>query len=191
MSRITNKTEYYRLARRHLLGNTIRQWSRTEFAALRDNAKRHPGDVVVPGVVALRGTTPQSQLYQGYNLTPDEAMERATNAHNLHGIELLVDEQAPDDLSVIKGEVMRTERYLYMRYDETPGLRMREAYPIMKHAEGLEVVQRLRRAMDASSWQCLNQLFDEYPDSIVEFTVYSKALGHFNRNTVFWEVRNY
>ncbi len=186
MAKINSKTEYYALARHHRLGNTIRQWTEHEFMALRVS---HPGEV--PRVVAVRGTTPASQRYQAYNLTPHQAARRTAEASIRHGLQVLIDEQAPDDLSVLKGEVMRTPKYFYMRYDETPGLRMRDAYPTMKHAEGLEVVMRLRRTMDASSWAHLNRLFDEYPDAVVEFTVYSKPLGHFGWNTIFWEVRNY
>ena len=103
---------------------------------------------------------------------------------------ILVDEQAPDDLSTLKGEVMRPNMdYLYMRYDQTPGLRMRQAYPTMKHIWGLKAVNLLKRHLDAPSWDCLQDIFDRYPNAIVELTCYSKSVGIFGWNTIFWEIR--
>lgn len=46
--------------------------------------------------------------------------------------------------------------------------------------------------MDPSSQQDLDDLLDLYPDATIEFTCYDIDLGVIpNRNTIFWEVRNY
>jgi hypothetical protein len=157
-----------------------------------------------PKRVALRGMTPASKAIQKYDLTLRMAYLRGSTI-KVPQDEILVDEQAPDHLSTIKGEVMRDSRYLYMRYDMTPGLRMRAAYDYdgppgsviparcrgMAHAWGLEVQVLLKRYMDESSWDMLMDLFDRFPESIVEFSCYSKRVGHFALNTIFWECRNY
>lgn len=182
---INSKAEYFALARKGLLGNQIRQWTLEQFrTALRDN----PGSV--PGSVAVRGTTPASKEYQGYNLTTTQAISLCEQAA-AKGFQLFIDEQAPDDRCVLKGEVMCDEYSLYMRYDQTPGLRMREAFDIMKHTKGLRALVTLKHYMDASSWDTLCRLLEEYPDSMIEFSVYDHCLGTENRNTIFWEVRNY
>lgn len=183
--RINSKPEYYHLARQGLLGNTIRQWTVEEFCRI---VQTSPGSV--PRRVAVRGRTPACAKYQGYDLTHGQAITRCWQA-GFRGHQVFIDEQAPDHRCLIKGEVMRDERYWYMRYDCTPGLRMREAYPIMKHAWGLTVECLLKHFMDASSWDCLQDLFDRYPEACVEFSVYDHAVGHYQWNTVFWEVRNY
>jgi len=185
MSHINSKAEYYALARRHLLGNTIQQWTYCEFSSRMQDPIRIRE---IPARVALRGLTPQSKSLQAYDLTPAQAWSRA--AASCHPSEdILIDEQAPDHLSTLKGEVMRTERYLYMRYDQTPGLRMRAAYPTMKHVEGLRAVNLLKQHMDNPSWECLQDLFDRYPDAMIEFSCYSIPVGRFKWNTITWEVR--
>lgn len=195
---INSKKEYYALARRHLLGNTVSQWTWGEFTELlRQGAK-------IPSRVALRGMTPASKAIQKYDLTTKMAYRRGLRSKVSHD-EILVDEQAPDDFSTLKGEVMRDTNYLYMRYDMTPGLRMRAAYAWdgppgsvipprprgMAHASGLQAQGLLKRHMDYASWEMLMELFDRFPESIVEFSCYSKRLGKFGLNSVFWEVRNY
>jgi hypothetical protein len=178
--RIDNKQQFYRLSRAGLLGNTIRQWTGPQFNQLTS----------FPTRVAVRAMTTASREFQGCDLTPAEAYQRYQRAAK-RGLEVLIDEQAPDDRSLIKGEIMRDQYCWYLRYDCTPGLRMRDAYPVMKHAYGLLARSLVHSYMDAPSWDCLQDLFDRYPDSIVEFTVYDHRLGRFGWNTVFWEVRNY
>lgn len=205
MPHIRSKAEYFTLARRHLLGNTIKQWTFAEFTRMLF------GFEALPPLVALRGTTPDSKKIQQYNLTPEAAYRRGWEAIKMRiaqRAEILVDEQAPDHLSTLKGEVMRNAQYLYMRYDKTPGMRMRDAFdwdertitglttiPIpyrrrgMAHAHGLKALHLLRHHMDAASMEMLHDIWDGYPDAIVEFSCYSTRVGVLEHNTVFWEVR--
>ena len=199
-AQINSKSEYYALARRHLLGNTIRQWTANEFVTLYEHK-----DASLPKTVALRGMTPASKKFQAYDLTLVEARFRV-NWVRLSGLAVttvLIDEQAPDHLSTLKGEVMRCEKYLYLRYDMTPGLRMREAmaeddftFPVfpervrgMAHVDGIRAVELIRSKMDSIGIEMLNDIFDRFPDAIVEFSCYSKRIGWACSNTVFWEVR--
>lgn len=186
---INSKAEYYALARRHLLGNTIQQWTWREFQKMMIDSGIY--DFTVPHTVAMRGMTTASKQIQGYDFDAVTAFRRGLAAicNGMNHGDILVDEQAPDHLSTLKGEVMRNQFYLYMRYDQTPGLRMRAAYPTMKHMEGLRAVHLLKQHMDAPSWDMLNDLFDRYPDAMIEFSCYSRPVGHFKLNTIFWEVR--
>lgn len=182
--RIASKAEYYALARRHLLGNTIRQWTWEDFQV----------ELNPPRTVGVRSLTTTSQAVQRYDLAYFDLHNHIASCakwYNINPNDILIDEQAPDHLSTLKGEVMRTERYLYMRYDQTPGLRMRQAYPTMKHMEGLSVVRMLKHYMDNDSWEMLNDMFDRYPDAMVEFSCYSVRLGRFGLNTIFWECRTH
>lgn len=177
--KILSKAEYFRLAKTLVLGNQIAQWPGEDF--YRDPPKNLT-------CVAVRGLTPDSRKYQAYDLT----VPRALSLLQRHGARnFLVDEQAPDHLSTVKGEIMRDERIVYMRYDQTPGLRMRQAYPIMRHTWGLQALSLVRTQMDQPSWEQLHQLWDDYPDSIIEFSCYSIRVGILRLNTIFWEVRNY
>lgn len=196
--RIESKKEYYELARRHLLGNTIRQWTWDEFVKMLDLDKIE----TFPKRVALRGMTPASKAIQKYDLTLKMAYRRGLTI-KVPQNEILVDEQAPDHLSTLKGEVMRDEKYLYLRYDMTPGARMRTVmdtedftFPVfpprvrgMMHLEGIRAVELIRGRMDTIGWEMLNDIFDRYPDAMVEFSCYSKRIGWAQSNVVFWEVR--
>jgi hypothetical protein len=195
---INSKKEYYALARRHQLGNTIRQWTWREFVEMLDRGETE----TFPKRVALRGMTPASKAIQKYDLTLKMAYRRGLTI-KVPQDEILVDEQAPDHLSTLRGEVMRDERYWYLRYDMTPGARMRTVmdtedftFPVfparvrgMAHEYGLKAQSLLKQYMDENSWIMLMDLFDRYPEAIIEFSCYSKRLGYFNLNTIFWECR--
>jgi hypothetical protein len=47
------------------------------------------------------------------------------------------------------------------------------------------------KGLGADVWEDLNELWREYPDSVVEFTVFTRPVGIFNRRMLVWEVRNY
>lgn len=150
-----------------------------------------------PSRIALRGMTPESKKIQAYDLTYGQVLERGMGAI-LRGEasheDILVDEQAPDADLTLQGEVYPSTAepwHLYLRYNDIPGIRMRQAFDIMKHVWGLRASHLLQSRMDAPSWEFLNDLFREYPKSIVEFTCYRYSLGHFKWNTIFWEVRDY
>jgi hypothetical protein len=92
---------------------------------------------------------------------------------------------------IFQGEVMRTPEYIYLYYTTVSGSMRKALKQEGKHATGIIAVELLKYYMDSSSYDNLQQLWDEYPDSIIEFTVCRDSLGTQNLNTVFWEVRNY
>jgi|SRR6185369_187923 len=93
---------------------------------------------------------------------------------------------------LLQGEVMRTERGLYLYYT-----RVKEPMRIALAREsasvfGILAVSLLREALCSNSYDWLNELLDLYPDHVVEFSAYERRWGTLpNFNTVFWEVRNY
>lgn len=60
-----------------------------------------------------------------------------------------------------------------------------------RHEQGIIAWLRLRDLLDAPSWENLQAIWDTYPTSVVEFTVYDRGVGLLGHNTVFWEVRDY
>lgn len=89
-------------------------------------------------------------------------------------------------------EVQRDQFHYSLRYSLAK-THMRTALEVAPlHASGLRAVSLLRYYLDPSSYADLEVLFDTYPDSVIEMTTTVGNLGSTpNRNTVFWEVRNY
>lgn len=188
----SNKQENYLLYHKGYYGNHLKFWS--SLAAFSLDLKTGDWDEHTP--VALRtSTTPGIQLPNYCVPTaPNEVFPLALRWFMLHNISLsdvVVNEIGPDDSIVLQGEIMRTTKHYDLHYSEVKML-MRPALKFGgKHAHGLLALEKVRSVMDASSFDNLNRLFDEFEDAIIEFSVYDKGVGVLNLNTVFWEVRNY
>ncbi|MCD6359709.1 MAG: hypothetical protein J7M38_02520 [Armatimonadetes bacterium] len=181
---VDTKSAFYELFLRGATGNCLRNWSYPDY--LKSDFS---------GGVAVRLRNRASSLMK-YDLPGPAAVARyVRRLEQQHGIspdQVIVSELAPDDDLILQFEAMRCERYLYLRWNDTPGLRMRQAMENhCRHCWGLEAVERVRQALDAKSWNWLQELFDRYPDSIVEATAYRHGLGIYGWNTLFWEIRNY
>ncbi len=103
-------------------------------------------------------------------------------------------ERPPDDKLLVQGDLTRTERGLQLVYNTTPGLTCREATTLCvpEHAYGLTAQHWLQSTAWPSSYDDLMELLDCYPDGVVEFSIFSTAVGKLpHRNHVIWEVRNY
>jgi len=92
---------------------------------------------------------------------------------------------------LLQGEVMRDENYLSLTYTTVDDLMRRALAAQTRHAAGLRAVLLLRGAMDAASWDTLREIWDRWPSSIVEFSVFDRGVGSLGHNTIFWEVRDY
>lgn len=111
--------------------------------------------------------------------------------------QLNISAMMPDDKIVLQGEACRNLRGMDVVYS-TEQLPMRSALAkSRRYASGIVASELLRTVMDPSSFDWLIELLDTYHldsamSSVVEFSVYSICLGDIdNRNTLFWEVRNY
>ena len=100
-------------------------------------------------------------------------------------------EQAPDWLIVLQGEVYRGVGGLWLTYS-TVKAQMRPALKQKtEHAQGLAASMLLLRNLDIQSWDNLHDLLDRFDGAVVEFSCYERGLGLLGWNTLFWEVRNY
>lgn len=99
---------------------------------------------------------------------------------------------APTEKTVLQGEVQRGVWGLELTYTRVKKP-MREALAeATVCASGLSVRMLLTGAMDVWSWEHLEYLLKEYPDHVVEFSVYEEPWGTIpGYNTVFWECRRY
>jgi len=185
MASIDNKKRFYELWNTNLLGNKLRSWSCEEF--------RTSG---YDGVFGLRAT-PKAAGGGGFLLIPeDRNFNKALNSFKAKGYnesEIVICEAAPDEQITLQGELLRDVYGWYMfALEDHPGLRMREALLLAKEYRGLKVLNLLKQHLTPNSYDDTMELFDIYPDSVIEFSAYRINLGWAaGRNTIIWEVRNY
>ena len=98
----------------------------------------------------------------------------------------------PGQYMKVQGELCRTFRGLEFFGSTVKNLPMRPA--LRNHGfylEGLQVELLIRWACDATSYDWLKGLLDDYPDHTIEFSALEIPWGTLNLNTVIWEVRKY
>lgn len=105
---------------------------------------------------------------------------------------LCVSEISSDEHTLLMAEVSRSENY----FDMTYSFEKQKMKPAFKKSEnyatGHTALCILKTFLDPSSYDDLMELFDTYPDSVIELSAFSKDVGIVpHRNTIIWEVRNY
>lgn len=100
-------------------------------------------------------------------------------------------EVAPDSTLIMQGEVMHDFNGVNLFFSLEKG-RMRETLKNGIQIQGLRALGHLKYFMNPNSFADYEALREIYPDSVIEFSCYDHALGNLpNRNTIFWEVRNF
>jgi hypothetical protein len=59
------------------------------------------------------------------------------------------------------------------------------------HADGPRARWLLKRHLEASDYEWLDDLLADFPNHVVEFSSFSCRVGTLRRRTIFWEVRAY
>lgn len=185
---IRSKKKFYELWESGCLGNKLRTWRDPEAA-------KRSG---VP-MVGYRYSDPKGGGAPWWGTIENAGIVTRFNEIVAQGFDaryLVVCESAPDDHATIQGEVCRALGIAGLSglLGLARGMRMRDSIAAgnLTHRTGSEVAVLLSTYMDANSRYDLEQILDLYPDAAVEFTCYTVNVGDLrNRNTIFWEVRNY
>lgn len=193
---IRNKRDFFELWEKGLLGNRPPLWRNidevpwsTQRVGFREIGKAGGG---------------------AWTLVNRIEAERIWDEWRSLGRTFIMDGSVPNDHSTMQGEICRTyrglESYLAVRDIMISGTRLnlqppKQGMPPMRetmklgwhwHRGGAATLALLDRHMDPSSRDDLNELLELYPDATVEFTCFDIDTGNIpNRNTIFWEVRNY
>jgi hypothetical protein len=185
---ITSKARMYGLYQTGAFGNKLRTWQGMEsFLEFIDSGFR--------GTVTMRASKHWGGSLCEYNVPPDQVPRRAlewNKNHQIYPWEIQFNESAPDECLVVQGEVQDIAGHgLCLRYSREKA-KMRDALKSPSHARRAVAVSILKSAMTPSSYEDLQALLDEYDGHCVEFSAYSKCLGHIKgRNTIIWECRKY
>jgi hypothetical protein len=188
MNHIETKQDFYKLSRKLILGNILRQWTWDQFwmqCHLRKNNIIH--DLPSNGMVGVRHVR-KSFTNKGTSqvMKIEEASELGLKSSDQEN--LLFDEVAPHENLTIQGEVMAGEKGLYVRYSDLQvhqrvlwqidqcGISGLPAFqlpcnmhiltmdqrqgksPIVRHIEGIRAVLLLKQYMDVMSFEKLSDL---------------------------------
>lgn len=181
---IDTKEEFYRLWKAGLLGNHIRSFD--TFAELQKSGYH--------GLVTVRYKGASSK-YCRYCI-PVDKVDNVIDEFLADGAKremFTFNETAPDDRLTMQGEYYHGSSRGYSLYCSTDQLPMRPA--LLKSGQqyyGLEAVGRMKAHCNYASYAMIEDLLDLYPESVIEFSCYSKNVGHIpGNNALIWEVRNY
>ncbi len=115
--------------------------------------------------------------------------------YKLKGIpleKLRFNQSMPDEKLIIQGGVMKSTRFLELTYTTVKKPMNSALGEEELYVNGLRAQIILRENLWPSSLSDLETILENFPNSAVEFSSYSVAVGDIlNRNTVFWEVRDY
>ncbi len=192
---ISTKAEYLSLSNRGLAGNRLRSW--TTLAEL--ELERYP-----PRTITIRSKKKDSPFFvpslltQNVGLVILQLLARGAAQRDMYFQEL---PHAPgcglqgcDGCGrLMNGEVMRDEaEYLNLIYGTSPQLNLRhdlERYG--KTVTGVQAAITIQSVAGQVCYDALQELWDNHPTSIIEFTAFRMPVGVEGRPWVIWEVRDY
>lgn len=184
MRTINSKTEYFRLWENGLIGNTLKVWG--SIADIKEEGYK--------GQLSARVKRATGGGFYRYNIKNVAEAEQTVAEWVATGIpenQIYFNESAPDQFLIMQGEIMRSTDYYDLTYSREQ-IKMRDAMRSAKTMKGVSVVSYLETIMTPSSYEDIKDLFEIFPDSVIEFGVYQHCLGKLpSRNCLIWEVRNY
>lgn len=183
--KIKTKSEMNDLYLRGKLGNRLQVWTVGDYLASDYSAR-----------VGLRYLGSAGKSYPEYARpkTREEVIKLIDLWKSLGADENLinVNEVTYDYSQQYNCEIFRTENYLEVFYDDDPNISCREAMAKkgLRHLTGLSAVLFLKSAMGEEGYLDLEELFEEYPDGIIELTTFNQDVGILPRkNYCVWEIR--
>lgn len=145
------------------------------------------------GTLSIRSKLRQGGGRTRYNV-PYEKVDEALADFKRTGTEitdLYFGESADDRYLLCQGEIWRDRTGWHLAYN-TEQIKMIEAMQRTRTVVGARAFITLQHYLNEASLHDLLQLFEQYPQAIVEFGAYSMCWGSLTgRNTIVWEVREY
>jgi hypothetical protein len=176
------KGEFYERYLKGHFGNRPRTWA--TWADLEADTFR--------GRVTIRDMRPGGPCHYGVDVVDLRAGKYPKGCDTL--ADKRFNEGMPDEFLTIQGNVWLDDFGLKLEYSCEPNVGHRVAVnqPLVRTAERLGALSLLKTYMDWNSYDDLQELLENYPEAVIEFSTYSKDVGVLPlRNTVFFEVRSY
>lgn len=143
-----------------------------------------------------------------WTLVPRAEAEATAAEWTALGRTFVMDGSVPNDKTTLQGELRRTEDGMVSYLCERASWACRQLFPPLqpglppmrqtiaagwhRHRGYFETLELLNQYLDPSSRDDVDELFDLYPDAVIEFSAFSVNTGNIpGRNTIIWEVRCY
>lgn len=176
-NRITTKGEMYRLLYGGRFGNYPQAWRSLDEI----RASGYSGHVSIRSVQT-------SNPVKLYHVPAEQLAGKVAALPQSHREAGLVFSESPDDSKrTIQGEWDGFN--LTYSFAQAP---MRLAFERqMLHADGPRARWLLKRYLDVSDYEWLDDLLHDFPNHVVEFSAFSCRVGTHRRRMIVWEVRHY
>lgn len=182
--KVSNKKDYYFLYSVGFFGNKPLTWNSLEEIK---ESGWNKGICIRSKQGVLRSKTV-------FDLTMEEAINYIEQLRK-EGIKketLTFNQSMPNEELKIQGEIMRSKENYSLTYTTIKKPMNRALEEETLFAKGLTALSLVKENLFPSSYEDLQDLFNIFPDSIIEFSSYNVPVGNLkNRNTILWEVRNY
>ncbi len=180
---INTKEEFYSFYYENPLINKLPMWK--NYTELLNDTYR--GKV---GIRYSKGIGRKTRFNVPFTKIPETLNEFELEGFNRDDVSFVIAQ--PDEKILILGELKLTELGLYLMYSQEKKPMKEALNKSTKHAFGLKAKMLLEHYLYPQSYSDLLTILELFPNSIVEFTAYSKNFGILpNRNTIIWEIRNF
>jgi len=184
--RIPDKETFKRLSGALQLGNHFRAWD--SLADLEVSGYR--------GSVTQQAMRPGSTELFIPNIAVSEVLERSRGLAGVYWREIAHQPDCPGGDChgcgrTINLEAMYGDRGLCVRHSHHPTLNLR--HDLMENGRevgGLEALLVLRRYLQ-EDFEVLREIWEAYPDAVIEASRFSAPVGVLNSRLVVWEVRDF
>lgn len=182
---VASKTDYYRRFIAGEFGNRPHMW--TSLQACLDDPLARPA-------VGIRYKERADRRFTSTNIPIDQLASTVQDfiRRGADPDKLVYSSQLPDGSQTLQGELIRTHQSWQLLYSLCPEPMYIALVKDPRHAAGASALAILQQYMPNRDYEWLMFLADSYPDSVIEFSVFSCYVGcESGFKTIFWEVRNY
>ncbi len=183
--RIPDKATFKKLSEAMQLGNRFRQWN--TVAALRVDG--YVGWVYIRGPYAgWPYMIPWADSTKLEGIVELLVIASGTQEALLQFVEI----PAQDTPRRLSFEAMRDEQYMTITYANSPTLPLRDdLLQNGKTATGLRAWEIFLAAVPPEEREMYTDIWDNYPDAVIESVVYEQPVGVLNKCGIIFEVRDY
>ena len=178
--KILTKQENYALYEAGILGNKVLTWN-SYAEILRSGWK---------GMVCIRSKKGIERGKMVYNIKIEDIPKYLENFGGEENV--IFNQSMPDEHLIIQGEIMNDQKGIHLLYTTIKKPMNLGLAEENRTVNGPAAEKILFHNLSEESYNEINRLLIEFPESVIEFSTYSVPVGNLpNRNTVIWEVRNY
>jgi hypothetical protein len=193
--KIKSKKDMYALQNQNLLGNYLPTWHWQEFLRAGPDGNYGFRHRTITGSPLFKRGMDREQVI--------DYVSRLLFVGKISEQDVVISQDTSlfDDCRTLQGEVatLAEPPYVGLTFAYSGKLaaftqftcREEVRQPQLVTLVGLRAASLLQAYLDVPSYDDLQRLLRDYPDSTIELTAFSKDVGIFGLNTIFWECRDF